>query len=62
MVDACNEIISSDKLARVLQKMLAVGNVMNQGTYRGNATGFTLDSLLNMIKMKGADKKTTVRA
>ncbi len=60
LVEACNEIITSDKLARVLQKMLAVGNVMNQGTFRGNATGFTVDSLLRMIKMKGADKKTTV--
>jgi len=60
LVDACNEIISNDKLQRVLQKMLAVGNVMNQGTYRGNATGFTVDSLLRMINMKGADKKTTV--
>ena len=53
VIDACNEVISSDKLARVLQKMLAVGNVMNQGTFRGNATGFTVDSLLRMINQKG---------
>jgi ankyrin repeat protein len=60
VITACNEVISSDKLARVLQKMLAVGNIMNQGTFRGNATGFTVDSLLRMINMKGADKKTSV--
>ena len=60
VIEACNEVISSDKLARVLQKMLAVGNIMNQGTFRGNATGFTVDSLLRMINMKGADKKTSV--
>jgi hypothetical protein len=60
VIEACNEVISSDKLARVLQKMLAVGNIMNQGTFRGNATGFTVDSLVRMINMKGADKKTSV--
>ena len=46
-------MISSDKLARILQKMLAVGNVMNEGTYRGQAAGFTLDSLLKMVHTKG---------
>jgi len=53
LVSACKEVISSDKLARLLQKMLAVGNVMNQGTYRGQASGFTVDSLLKMIQTKG---------
>ena len=53
LVTACVEVISSDKLARLLQKMLAVGNVMNQGTYRGQASGFTVDSLLKMIQTKG---------
>ena len=52
--------MQSDKLAFVLQKMLAVGNVMNQGTRQGDASGFTLDSLLKLINTKGIDKKTTV--
>ena len=55
-----HQIIQSDKLALVLQKMLAVGNVMNQGTRQGDASGFTLDSLLKLINTKGIDKKTTV--
>ena len=47
------QIISSDNLARVLQKMLTVGNLMNEGTYRGQASGFSLDSLLKMVHTKG---------
>jgi hypothetical protein len=33
--------------------MLAVGNIMNQGTHRGQAAGITLDSMLKMVHMKG---------
>jgi hypothetical protein len=33
--------------------MLAVGNVMNEGTRRGGASGFTLDSLMKMVNTKG---------
>ena len=40
--------------------MLAVGNIMNQGTRNGRAVGFTLDSMLKMVHTKGVDKKTTV--
>jgi hypothetical protein len=53
VIDACNEVITSDNLARVLQKMLTVGNIMNEGTYRGQAAGFSLDSLLKMVHTKG---------
>ena len=44
----------------MLRKMLAVGNIMNQGTRNGRAVGFTLDSMLKMVHTKGVDKKTTV--
>eukprot|EP01041_Mallomonas_annulata_P005865 gene5865-11842_t len=60
LIDACNQVISSDKLAKILQKMLAVGNLMNEGTHRGQAEGITLDSLMKMVHMKGVDKKTSV--
>lgn len=46
-------MLSSSRLAKLLRKMLAVGNVMNQGTERGQAAGFTLDSLLKMVDTKG---------
>ena len=57
MVAACKEVLSSDKLERLLKKMLAVGNVMNQGTFRGQASGFTVDSLLRMIQTKGKSSR-----
>ncbi len=47
------QVVSSDRLARILQKMLTVGNLMNEGTHNGGATGFTLDSLLKMVNTKG---------
>lgn len=60
LIDACNEVLSSDKLARLLQKMLKIGNLMNEGTHKGQALGFTLDSLLSMVNTKGVDKRTSV--
>ena len=33
---------------------------MNEGTFKGAATGFTLDSLLKVMMTKGKDKVTTV--
>jgi len=60
IVNTCNQVLSSGKLAKVLKKMLAVGNIMNKGTQRGEAYGISLDSLLQMVHIKGVDKKTTV--
>jgi hypothetical protein len=40
--------------------MLAVGNILNEGTQRGGACGFTLDSLMKMVNTKGADRKTSL--
>jgi len=58
--EACEQIVTCDKLVQVLQKVLAVGNAMNEGTFKGAATGFTLDSLLKVMMTKGKDKVTTV--
>lgn len=47
------------KLLRFTQ--LTLGNIMNEGTRQGNASGITLNSLLKLTNTKGADKKTTVQ-
>jgi len=60
VTEACQQIIECEKLVHVLQKVLAVGNAMNEGTFKGAATGFTLDSLLKVTMTKGKDKVTTV--
>eukprot|EP00633_Aureoumbra_lagunensis_P008924 CAMPEP_0197321270 /NCGR_PEP_ID=MMETSP0891-20130614/64132_1 /TAXON_ID=44058 ORGANISM="Aureoumbra lagunensis, Strain CCMP1510" /NCGR_SAMPLE_ID=MMETSP0891 /ASSEMBLY_ACC=CAM_ASM_000534 /LENGTH=1108 /DNA_ID=CAMNT_0042813059 /DNA_START=111 /DNA_END=3440 /DNA_ORIENTATION=- len=57
---AATQIVSSKGLALTLQRILAVGNVMNAGTRRGQAQGVRLGSLLTIIKTKGRDRKTTV--
>lgn len=57
---ACHEVINSKRLKAVLDAILAIGNVMNEGTYKGGAQGFTLDSLLTLSTTKGVDKKTTL--
>jgi hypothetical protein len=46
-------VLASNNLTRLLQRMLAVGNIMNEGTRKGGASGFTLDSLMKMVNTKG---------
>ena len=59
-VSASEELCGSVGLKLVLRQMLAIGNIMNEGTHKGQASGITLDSLLKLTHTKGADKKTTV--
>ena len=37
--DACNELQGSDGFMTLLKAVLALGNHLNQGTHKGNATG-----------------------
>ena len=60
LIGACGGVIGSGALSRLLQRLLAVGNLLNEGTYRGNAAGVALGSLLRVTTTKGADRKTTV--
>ena len=57
---ACVQAQSSDKLQEVLEMVLHVGNIMNEGTRTGGAAGFKFDSLLKLTQTKSADGKTTV--
>mmetsp|Transcript_53338 Transcript_53338/g.79704 ORF Transcript_53338/g.79704 Transcript_53338/m.79704 type:complete len:1448 (-) Transcript_53338:1919-6262(-) len=57
---ASNEVVRSKKLAGVLRKLLAVGNLMNEGAGKPKVVGITLDSLLKTANKKGSDGKTTV--
>ena len=42
---ACKELRSSDKFVVVLRYVLAVGNYLNAGSNKGNAYGFSLNTL-----------------
>ena len=49
---ACEQIRCSDRLAHVLSRVLATGNVLNADTHRGNALAIRLDSLSKMSDVK----------
>lgn len=46
--NASRELRNSAKFKQVLQVVLAIGNSLNGGTFRGGAQGFQLESLLKV--------------
>nr|XP_043619708.1 formin-like protein 18 [Erigeron canadensis] len=54
------QIRSSVKLRRVMQTILSLGNALNQGTSRGAAVGFRLDSLLKLNETRSRNTKMTL--
>ncbi|ESQ42573.1 hypothetical protein EUTSA_v10015922mg [Eutrema salsugineum] len=48
-------IKSSEKFKRIMQTILALGNALNQGTSRGNAVGFKLDSLPKLSETRATN-------
>ncbi|KAK8553612.1 hypothetical protein V6N13_062411 [Hibiscus sabdariffa] len=51
---------NSVKLKRIMQTILSLGNVLNQGTARGSAVGFRLDSLLKLTDTRARSNKMTL--
>jgi hypothetical protein len=47
-------------MKKLLEYVLALGNFLNNGTARGNAGGFQLASLTQMLSTKSTDNKTTL--
>lgn len=58
--EACKELRNSRLFLKLLEAVLKTGNRMNDGTYRGRAQAFKLDTLLKLSDVKGADGKTTL--
>jgi len=54
------EVKSSLKLKRVMQTILSLGNALNQGTARGAAVGFRLDSLLKLSDIRARNNRMTL--
>uniref|UniRef100_A0A0E0K691 Formin-like protein n=1 Tax=Oryza punctata TaxID=4537 RepID=A0A0E0K691_ORYPU len=54
------EVRNSVKLKRVMQTILSLGNALNQGTARGSAVGFRLDSLLKLIDIRARNNRMTL--
>ncbi|XP_072951434.1 formin-like protein 11 [Typha angustifolia] len=57
---ACKELRSSRLFLKLLEAVLKTGNRMNDGTFRGGAQAFKLDTLLKLADVKGTDGKTTL--
>ncbi|GMJ15835.1 hypothetical protein HRI_005252700 [Hibiscus trionum] len=57
---AVEEVRNSVKLKRIMQTILSLGNALNQGTARGSAVGFRLDSLLKLTDTRARSKKMTL--
>ncbi|KAG5461619.1 MAG: Formin, FH2 domain-containing protein [Olpidium bornovanus] len=57
---ACTELRSMGKFAKVLEVILAIGNYMNGGSFRGGAFGFSMDTLTKLgdTKVAGNARKT----
>ncbi|KAA8526471.1 hypothetical protein F0562_008326 [Nyssa sinensis] len=57
---ACDELKNSRLFLKLLEAVLKTGNRMNDGTFRGGAQAFKLDTLLKLSDVKGTDGKTTL--
>ncbi|CAM8905311.1 unnamed protein product [Rhodiola kirilowii] len=57
---ACQEVRMSLKLKEIMKKILYLGNTLNQGTARGAAVGFKLDSLLKLTDTRASTGKMTL--
>jgi len=57
---ACKEINSSDKIRKILEIVLALGNYINGGTPRGAVWGFKLEALQVLDTIKSQDGKSTL--
>ncbi|GJS24143.1 formin-like protein 14 [Tanacetum coccineum] len=58
--DASIEVKESEKLRQIMQTILTLGNVLNQGTARGSAVGFKLDNLLKLSDTRARNNKMTL--
>ncbi|KAG9133410.1 hypothetical protein Leryth_013223 [Lithospermum erythrorhizon] len=58
--DAATEVKESVKLRQIMQTILTLGNALNQGTARGSAVGFKLDSLLKLSDTRAKNNKMTL--
>jgi len=54
---ATTELKNNDKIVKLLEIILYIGNFLNSGTFRGNIDGFKIDALPKILETKSADPK-----
>ncbi|MFS7962961.1 putative tensin phosphatase, C2 domain, formin, FH2 domain, protein-tyrosine phosphatase [Helianthus anomalus] len=57
---ACDEVRKSHKFKEIVKRILYLGNTLNQGTARGAAVGFKLDSLLKLTDTRASNSRMTL--
>ncbi|KAG9402759.1 Delphilin [Aphanomyces cochlioides] len=57
---ACHQVLSSERLPRYFEIILALGNVLNEGTSQADASGVTLASLLKLSETRSTDQSMTL--
>ena len=57
---ACEEVLGSRRLRRLLTIVLKIGNTLNAGGSAPTVEAFTLDSLLKLEHAKAFDNRTTI--
>lgn len=57
---ACERVSRSEKLAKLLEVVLRIGNYLNGGTSRGGVYGFKLDALAKLGTIKSLDNSKTL--
>ncbi|PWA39110.1 hypothetical protein CTI12_AA575090 [Artemisia annua] len=57
IVEGTKDVRSSFKFRRIMQTILSLGNDLNQGTARGAAVSFKLDSLLKLNETRARSNK-----
>lgn len=50
----------SEKLKVIMKNILLIGNTLNEGTPRGQAVGFRLDSILKLVETRATSSRTTL--
>ncbi|KAJ8611740.1 hypothetical protein CTAYLR_009513 [Chrysophaeum taylorii] len=57
---ACERVSRSERLAKLLEVVLKLGNYLNGGTARGGVYGFKLDALPKLATVKSLDNQKTL--
>ncbi|KAG5409066.1 hypothetical protein IGI04_005385 [Brassica rapa subsp. trilocularis] len=57
---AAEQVKNSEKFKRIMQTVLSLGNALNQGTARGAAVGFKLDSLPKLSETRARNNRMTL--
>lgn len=58
--EVCRKLKGSEQLARILEIILALGNILNRGTSRAHASGFKLKSLEMLKETRASNRSTTL--